>query len=205
MLPPTSLPQFIFYVLLAYLLGSISFAVLISKLLHIADPRSYGSKNPGATNILRKGHKFAAALTLVGDAFKGWLALFLAQHYGANISEIGLAYIAIAAFLGHLYPIFLKFKGGKGVAIAAGILLAIHPVLGFATLLTWLIVAVFFKYSSFAALVSAVFAPFYAFFLFGKSPYLFSIIIISLMLIIKHRYNIINLKNGQENKIGQNI
>src|ERR1700761_6269965 len=139
----------------AYLIGSISFAVIVSSAMGLADPRSYGSKNPGATNVLRSGNKLAAVLTLLGDAFKGWLAVWLTQHYAARfgLDDAAIALAAIAVFIGHLYPVFFRFKGGKGVATAAGILLAIDPILGLATLATWLIVAFFIRYSSLAALI----------------------------------------------------
>jgi len=142
----------------AYLIGSISFAVVVSAAMGLADPRSYGSGNPGATNVLRTGNKLAAILTLLGDAFKGWLAVWLVVHFGARfgLDSTAIALAAIAVFLGHLYPVFFRFQGGKGVATAAGVLLAIHPALGLATLLTWLIIAFFFRYSSLAALVAAV-------------------------------------------------
>src|SRR5215469_1559238 len=137
--------QMLIAAIAAYLIGSISFAVIVSAAMGLADPRSYGSKNPGATNVLRSGNKAAAILTLLGDAFKGWLAVWLVARFGPHygLDDAGVAVAALAVFLGHLYPVFFKFKGGKGVATAAGVLLAINPVLGGATLLTWLIVAFF--------------------------------------------------------------
>lgn len=148
-------------VLAAYLLGSISFALLASRIFGLADPRSYGSRNPGATNVLRSGHKGAAIFTLLGDAAKGWLAVFLAGRYAAEYGLPGytVGLVALAVFFGHLYPVFLKFKGGKGVATAAGVLLAINLWLGLATLGTWLVVALTMRYSSLAALVAAMAAP----------------------------------------------
>src|ERR1700676_4083914 len=139
----------------AYLIGSVSFAVIVSAAMGLADPRSYGSKNPGGTNALRRGNKKRADLTLVGDAFKGWLAVWLVARLGPRhgLDDSAVALAAIAVFLGHLYPVFFKFKGGKGVATAAGVLLAINPALGLATAATWFIVAFFFRYSSLAALV----------------------------------------------------
>lgn len=136
--------QILLVTLAAYLIGSVSFAVVVSAAMGLADPRSYGSKNPGATNVLRSGNKKAAILTLVGDAFKGWLAVWLVKRFG--FGDVAVAWAAIAVFLGHLYPVFFRFQGGKGVATAAGVLLAVHPVLGLATALTWLIVAFFFRY-----------------------------------------------------------
>ena len=156
-------------IILAYLIGSLSFAVIVSKLFGLPDPHTYGSGNPGATNVLRTGKKLAALLTLLGDAAKGWFALWLAQRYAVDfgLPPLALAGVALAVFIGHLFPIFFRFQGGKGVATAAGILIAINCWLGLATLATWLIIAVFFRYSSLAALMSAIFAPFYTFFLFG--------------------------------------
>jgi acyl phosphate:glycerol-3-phosphate acyltransferase len=185
----------------AYLIGSISFAVIVSATMGLADPRSYGSGNPGATNVLRSGNKRAAILTLVGDAFKGWLAVWLAGRLGFGPTGIALA--AIAVFTGHLYPIFFRFKGGKGVATAAGVLLAIHPVLGGATLLTWLIIAFFFRYSSLAALVAALFAPLFDVFLFGPSRISIAVAAMSALLILRHRANISKLLAGKESRIGE--
>jgi glycerol-3-phosphate acyltransferase PlsY len=192
---------------LAYLIGSIPFAVVVSKLMGLQDPRSYGSKNPGATNVLRSGSKAAAALTLLGDAFKGWFALWLAQMLAPGLSWTVFALVALAAFLGHLYPVFLGFKGGKGVATALGILLAIHPGLALATAATWVIIAVFFRYSSLAALVAAFFAPVY--YLFGsgvawyaQGPVGVALAIITLLLFYRHRANIARLLAGTESRIG---
>ena len=193
-------------VVLAYLIGSISFAVIVSASMGLADPRSYGSKNPGATNVLRSGNKLAAILTLLGDAFKGWLAVFLVAHYTDrfNLGEDAVAWAAIAVFIGHLYPVFFRFKGGKGVATAAGVLLAINPVLGLATGGTWLIIAVFLRYSSLAALISAIFAPLFYFFMFGTSngAELSAIFLMSALLIYRHSKNIGNLLQGKEARLG---
>ncbi|MFO0115462.1 MAG: glycerol-3-phosphate 1-O-acyltransferase PlsY [Betaproteobacteria bacterium] len=188
----------------AYLIGSLSFAVIVSKLMGLPDPHSYGSGNPGATNVLRTGKKAAALLTLVGDAGKGWFAVWLAQRVAADFSlnETTLAGVALAVFLGHLFPVFFRFQGGKGVATAAGILLAINLWLGLATLATWLIIAVFFRYSSLAALVASGFAPFYTFYLFGLTPYLPAVFAMCLLLIWRHRENITKLMNGTESKLG---
>ncbi|WP_250452188.1 glycerol-3-phosphate 1-O-acyltransferase PlsY [Caballeronia sp. ATUFL_M2_KS44] len=192
----------------SYLIGSISFAVVVSSAMGLADPRSYGSGNPGATNVLRTGNKLAAILTLVGDAFKGWLPVWLVGHFGARfgLDATGLATVvalsAIAVFLGHLYPVFFRFQGGKGVATAAGVLLAVHPALGLATLLTWLIIAFFFRYSSLAALVAAVFAPFFQVFLFGPSRISLAVLAMSALLVWRHRANISKLLAGKESRIG---
>ncbi|MEK6424206.1 MAG: glycerol-3-phosphate 1-O-acyltransferase PlsY [Burkholderia gladioli] len=188
----------------AYLIGSVSFAVVVSALMGLADPRSYGSKNPGATNVLRSGNRKAAILTLLGDAFKGWLAVWLVRHFGIG-GEIGVALAAIAVFLGHLYPIFFRFQGGKGVATAAGVLLAISPALGVATLLSWLVIAFCFRYSSFAALVAAVFAPIFDVYLFGTrdNPVAWAVLAMSVLLVWRHRANISKLLKGQESRIGE--
>ncbi|WP_186116163.1 glycerol-3-phosphate 1-O-acyltransferase PlsY [Burkholderia gladioli] len=195
--------QILIATIVAYLIGSVSFAVVVSALMGLADPRSYGSKNPGATNVLRSGNKKAAVLTLLGDAFKGWLAVWLVRHFGIG-GELGVALAAIAVFLGHLYPIFFRFQGGKGVATAAGVLLAISPALGIATLLSWLVIAFCFRYSSFAALVAAVFAPIFDVWLFGTrdNPVAWAVLAMSLLLIWRHRANISKLLKGQESRIG---
>lgn len=195
---------------LAYLLGSLSFAVLVSRAMGMADPRSYGSRNPGATNVLRSGNRTAALLTLLLDAFKGWLAVWLAHLAGAawGLQPAAVALVAVAVFLGHLYPVYFHFRGGKGVATAAGLLLAVQPWLGLATIATWIIVAAFFRYSSLAALVSAVFAPLYywfgGLFVWTVDPaMLAALILVSGMLIWRHRSNIGKLLRGQESRIGQ--
>jgi len=163
-------------------------------------------KNPGATNVLRSGNKLAAILTLFGDAFKGWLAVFLVAHYGDrfNVGDEGIALAALAVFIGHLYPVFFRFKGGKGVATAAGVLLAISPVLGLATAGTWLIIAFFLRYSSLAALISAIFAPVFYFFMYGTSngAELTAIFLMSALLIYRHSKNIGNLLQGKESRLG---
>ena len=193
----------------AYLIGSISFAVVVSKCMRLPDPYSYGSGNPGATNVLRTGNKRAAVLTLLGDALKGFLAVILARLVlgEAMVIQGAAAWIfcgvVIAVFLGHLYPIFHGFKGGKGVATAAGILFAISWVLGLATLGTWLIVAFFMRYSSLAALSAATFAPLYFTFLFGVQPMSLAILVMSLLLIYRHRSNIRNLMNGTETRLAK--
>ena len=192
-------------VVLAYAIGSVSFAVLVSRLMGLADPRSYGSRNPGATNVLRGGNTLAAVLTLLGDAAKGWAAVFVAKslalRYGLGDTTIAL--VALAVFAGHLYPVFHRFAGGKGVATAAGVLLALNPWVGLATLATWLIIAFFFRYSSLAALVAAVFAPLYYGFLFGPEVIGLAVLVMSGLLIWRHRLNISNLIAGKESRIGQ--
>jgi len=192
------------FVIAAYLIGSISFAVLMSKAFGLADPRTYGSGNPGATNVLRSGKKAAAVLTLLGDAAKGWLAVFaaikLAPHDGQGLLIVAL--VSLAVFLGHVFPVFLKFKGGKGVATALGVLLALSGWLGLAVLATWLLVAVVFRYSSLAALVAAVGAPIYAMVLILRPELVFAVAIMSMLLIWRHKGNIQNLLTGKESKIG---
>jgi glycerol-3-phosphate acyltransferase PlsY len=189
---------------IAYLIGSVSFAVVVSKAYGLSDPRTYGSGNPGATNVLRSGNKAAAVLTLIGDAAKGWLAVFLAQVYGPRygVGETGIALVAIAVFLGHLYPVFFRFKGGKGVATAAGILLALDPWLGLGVLATWVAVAVIFRYSSLAALVAAALAPIYHAFFGDLSVITLAIAAMSLLLIWRHRANIEKLMAGKESRLG---
>lgn len=202
------LPSFI-AIVLSYLLGSLSFAVIVSRALGMADPRSYGSGNPGATNVLRSGNKAAALATLVLDALKSWLPVALIRWYGPDFDMgLGTAALAgLAAFLGHLYPIFFGFKGGKGVATAAGALLGIDWLLGLSTGLTWLIIAFFFRYSSLASLVAAFFAP--AFYLIGGGivwpldrTVLLVLIAISLLLVWRHRENIRRLAAGTESRLG---
>lgn len=196
----------VFYLLLilgSYLIGSISFAVLVSKVMRLPDPHTYGSGNPGATNVLRTGNKLAAVLTLLGDALKGYVALFLAKALiGVEVDSWVLPAVAAAAFLGHLFPVFHGFKGGKGVATALGILLGIDAWLGLATLSTWLIVAFFMRYSSLAALIAALFAPLYFIFLFGIQPMALAIALMSVLLIVRHKANIQKLLDGTEGRIG---
>lgn len=198
--------QSVFYLLLitgAYLMGSMSFAVLVSKMMRLPDPHSYGSGNPGATNVLRTGNKLAAVLTLLGDAAKGYVAVLLARALvGVDVESWVLPAVAVAAFLGHLFPVFHGFKGGKGVATALGILLGISGWLGLATLSTWLIVAFFMRYSSLAALISAMFAPLYFIFLFGVQPMSGAIAVMSGLLVWRHQGNIKKLLDGTEGRIG---
>jgi acyl phosphate:glycerol-3-phosphate acyltransferase len=193
---------------LAYLIGSISFAVVVSKCMRLPDPHTYGSGNPGATNVLRTGNKLAAALTFLGDALKGYFAVMLArvllgdQSLTSTLSSWVLCGVVLAVFLGHLFPIFHGFKGGKGVATACGILFGVNAILGIATLSTWIIVAVFLRYSSLAALAAAVFGPIYFVFLFGLQPMGIALTLVCLLLIWRHRSNIRNLMNGTESRIG---
>ena len=192
-------------VLGGYLIGSLSFAVIVSRAMGLADPRSYGSTNPGATNVLRSGNRGAALATLVLDALKGYLPVLLTLIFGPRLGlgEQTAALVGLAAFVGHLRPVFFRFEGGKGVATAAGVLLALNPMLGAATLVTWVIIAVFFRYSSLAALISAAFAPFYQLLIWGAEPAMIAIAPISLLLIWRHSANIRKLMTGKESKIGQ--
>jgi glycerol-3-phosphate acyltransferase PlsY len=193
---------------IAYLIGSVSFAVVVSKCMRLPDPHSYGSGNPGATNVLRTGNKLAAVLTLLGDALKGYFAVMLArillgdESLTSTLSSWLLCGGVIAVFLGHLFPIFHGFKGGKGVATACGILFGINWILGAATLSTWIIVAMFMRYSSLAALAAAVFGPIYFVFLFGFQPMSIALLVVCLLLIWRHRSNIKNLMDGTESRIG---
>ena len=194
---------------LAYLLGSLSFAVIVSRVMGLKDPRDYGSKNPGATNVLRSGNKGAAIATLLLDGLKGWLPVVLVKWIGKDygLGDGTLAAVGFAAFVGHLYPVFFKFKGGKGVATAAGVLLGIDWLLGLATLATWVIVAYFSRYSSVASMASAAFAPLF-YFMGDRGPWytersiLLAIFIMSVLLIVRHRENIKKLMKGSESKLG---
>ena len=182
----------------AYLLGSVSFAIVVSKLLRLPDPRSYGSKNPGATNVLRSGSKAAAILTLVGDAAKGWLAVWLALRYAPAAAP----YAALAVFLGHLFPAYHRFQGGKGVATAAGVLFGIDWRIGLGTLVTWIVIAFFLRYSSLAALVAAAFAPFAVALVLGINAFLVAVLVMSALLVWRHKENIARLAAGTESRIG---
>ena len=193
---------------LAYLIGSVSFAVVVSKCMRLPDPHSYGSGNPGATNVLRTGNKRAAVMTLLGDALKGFVAVVLARmilgeaSLTSSLNSWILCGVVVAVFLGHLFPIFHGFKGGKGVATACGILFGINWILGLATLATWIIVAKFMRYSSLAALAAAVFGPIYFVFLFGFHPMGIALLVVCALLIWRHRSNIHNLMNGKESRNG---
>ncbi len=193
------------FAVVAYLLGSVSFAIVVSRLFRLEDPRTFGSGNPGATNVLRTGNKKAAALTLLGDCVKGWIPVALAVQFNEllGLGTAGIALVAVAVFAGHLWPVFFRFKGGKGVATALGVLLGLNPLLGLATLVTWIVVAYAFRYSSLAALVAAVFAPFYYTLLFGVDAISLAVLIMSVLLIWRHKKNIGNLLSGKESRIGK--
>ena len=187
-----------------YLLGSVSFAVVVSRLFGLADPRSYGSGNPGATNVLRSGSKAAAALTLLGDALKGVLAVWLVRRFGPQfgLGEATAAWAGAAAFIGHLFPVFFRFEGGKGVATFLGVILIVNPWLGGAACLLWLLVAFFFRYSSAASLAAAAAAPFIQAFVWGFDAVLAAVTVMTLLLVFRHQQNIANLLAGKERKIG---
>ena len=196
----------IVFIVTAYLIGSLSFAVIVSRMFGLPDPHSYGSGNPGATNVLRTGRRLAALLTLAGDCGKGALAVILARHFAADygVDKMnGIALVALAVFLGHLYPVFFRFKGGKGVATALGILCAIDLWLGLATLASWLVIMLFFRTVSLASIIAAVFAPFYTGWLFGMaSPLLPGVLAIAALLIYRHKENIQRLLAGKEGRVG---
>jgi acyl phosphate:glycerol-3-phosphate acyltransferase len=185
-------------VLASYLLGSVSFAIVVSRLMRLPDPRSYGSKNPGATNVLRTGRKAAAALTLSGDALKGLVAVLVCQRFAPE----AVPYAALAAFLGHLFPLWHRFEGGKGVATAAGVLFGLDWRLGLGTVATWVIIAAFLRYSSLASLVAALFAPFFTALLFGFGPAFAGVLAMAALLVWRHRENIARLVAGNESRIG---
>jgi glycerol-3-phosphate acyltransferase PlsY len=188
------------YALGGYLAGSIPFAVIVSRVLRLPDPRTYGSKNIGATNVLRSGHRVAALATLIGDAGKGWAAVLAVRALGATDDVIAL--VAFSAFLGHCFPVWLRFRGGKGVATAAGVLMAIDWILAVAVLAVWLTVVAATRYSSLAAIVAAVAAPLAAWYLEGVGPVLAAVAAMSLLLIARHRANIAKLLRGEESRIG---
>jgi glycerol-3-phosphate acyltransferase PlsY len=187
-----------------YLIGSLSFAVIVSRAFRLPDPHTYGSGNPGATNVLRTGKKLAAVLTLAGDAGKGWVAVFLAQGLALDygVGEAGIAGVAVSTFLGHLYPVYFGLRGGKGVATALGIMLALNPWLGLAALATWVAVVAVFRISSLAALVAALLAPVWSIWLTGLNFAAGAVLAVSLLLIWRHRENIRRLLAGQESRIG---
>jgi acyl phosphate:glycerol-3-phosphate acyltransferase len=193
----------------AYAIGSLSFAVIVSRAMGLSDPRSYGSKNPGATNVLRSGNKVAALLTLAFDALKGYvpvvLVLALGPRWGLGGGTLATAaaFTGLAAFVGHLWPIFFRFEGGKGVATAAGALMAINPLLGLAVLASWVLIVLFFRYSSLASLVAAAFAPFFQALIWGITPALLAITVMSALLAWRHQGNIKKLLAGTESKLGQ--
>jgi glycerol-3-phosphate acyltransferase PlsY len=193
--------------LMAYVLGSIPFAVIVSRVFALPDPRSYGSGNPGATNVLRTGRKVAAALTLLGDAFKGWLAVFLAQRMAeAGTADAAVAAAAVAVTLGHMYPVFLRFRGGKGVSTSVGVLMALDLWLAAGAIATWLVIALVFRFSSLAALVATAFATIFSFYLHGMGRFPLElaagVTVISVLLVWRHKANIRNLVAGTEARIG---
>ena len=186
-------------VLAAYLLGSVSFAIVVSRLMRLPDPRSYGSGNPGATNVLRTGRMAAAALTLAGDMGKGWLAVWLSGRYLPD----AMALAGLAAFIGHLYPAFYRLRGGKGVATAAGVLFGFNVWLGAGTLATWLVIAALLRYASLASMIAALFAAFYALWRFGLMPIAAAVAVMAGLLVWRHRGNIRRLVAGTESRLGQ--
>jgi glycerol-3-phosphate acyltransferase PlsY len=188
-----------------YLLGSLSFAIVISRVMGLADPRSYGSKNPGATNVLRSGSKPAAVLTLLGDALKGTLAVWLAARFGPayGIDESGVALTGLAAFVGHLYPVYFRFRGGKGVATFFGVIAMLNAWVGLMAGVAWIVVAIFFRYSSAASLTAAVVAVFGWAFLMGFDAGLVCVALMAGLLVARHKQNILNLRAGRERRIGE--
>jgi acyl phosphate:glycerol-3-phosphate acyltransferase len=192
------------FTLLAYLIGSISFAVITSRALGLPDPRTYGSGNPGATNVLRTGKKHAAALTLLGDCIKGYVAVLIPSFLAApDVRELAIAASAVAVVLGHMYPVFFRFVGGKGVATALGVLLAVNIYVAAGTVATWLIIVAFFRISSLGALIASAFAPFFTLILFSPAhPYFFAVLALSALLVWRHRTNIRKLLDGTEARIG---
>jgi glycerol-3-phosphate acyltransferase PlsY len=188
------------YAVGAYLLGSIPFAILVSRAMGLADPRTYGSGNIGATNVLRSGNRRAAFLTLLGDAAKGWVAVLVARLLGAPAEIVAL--VAFFAFLGHVFPVWLRFNGGKGVATAAGVLIAIDWRLGVAVLVVWLVVVFATRYSSLASIVAALFAPFATGYFQGVGPLLYAVIGMAVLLVFRHKTNIAKLVRGEESKVG---
>jgi glycerol-3-phosphate acyltransferase PlsY len=191
------------FIAVAYLLGSLSFAVIVSRVMRLPDPRQYGSGNPGATNVLRTGRKTAAALTLLGDALKGWVAVVLARALAPQfgLPEDIVLLCALAVFIGHLFPVFFRFQGGKGVATALGVLVGLDPWLGLACLATWLLMARAFRISSLAALTTAVLAPVYAGLLMGWGNTALAVLVIALLLVYRHKSNLVKLASGQEDRI----
>ncbi|OFN85857.1 glycerol-3-phosphate 1-O-acyltransferase PlsY [Neisseria sp. HMSC064E01] len=191
-------------VIAAYLIGSLSFAVIVSKYYGMDDPRTYGSGNPGATNVLRSGKKKAAALTLLGDALKGLVAVVLARclQDALNLSDITIAVVAVAALVGHMWPLFFGFKGGKGVATALGVLLALSPATALVCAAIWLVMAFGFKVSSLAALAATVAAPLVAFWLMPYPSWAWATVVIAVLVLYRHKSNIQNLLQGKEGKIG---
>ena len=193
------------FIILAYLLGSVSFAIIASWIFRLPDPRTFGSMNPGATNVLRSGNKAAAILTLLGDAGKGWVAVILAQHFAPvwGLDNKVIAGVALLVFLGHIWPVFLRFKGGRGVATAVGVVLGLNLWPGILAVITWIIVALIWRFSSLSALVAATLTPIYAWIFLGSDLSTFVIFTISLLVIWRHKSNIANLLAGKETRIGK--
>ncbi len=192
------------FAVIAYLLGSVSFAMISSWLFKLPDPRTYGSKNPGATNVLRSGKRSAAIVTLLGDAGKGWLAVALAQYYVPlwGLDHKAIAVVALSVFLGHIFPVFLRFRGGKGVATAVGVLLGLNIWVGLMAIATWLLTAIFSRISSLSAIVAAILAPIYMVSIYESTDYFLAVLIMSMILIWRHQSNIVNLLSGKEQRIG---
>ena len=188
------------FILIAYLIGSLSFAVIVSRAFGLPDPHSYGSGNPGATNVLRSGRKAAALLTLIGDGAKGWIAVFLALKFGPawGVDADGVAAVSLAVFIGHLFPVFFGFRGGKGVATALGVMLALNIWLGLSVLATWLLAAYMWRISSLSALIAATFAPFYAMLTLQTHVYIWAMLTLTLLILWRHKTNIRNLLTGRE-------
>ncbi|MDO9394312.1 MAG: glycerol-3-phosphate 1-O-acyltransferase PlsY [Methylotenera sp.] len=199
-IPVTLIP--VIWIVAAYLLGSVAFGIIVSKLFGLPDPRTVGSGNPGATNVLRSGKKLAAALTLLGDVLKGWIPVWLALR--SDMLMWVVASVGLAVFIGHLYPIFYKFKGGKGVATALGVMLALSPLLGLAAIVTWVLVFAIFRYSSLAAIMAAALAPVYAWFLLSAyKDYFITVLVMAVFLIWRHKTNIEKLLTGTESGFGK--
>ena len=190
--------------LIAYLVGSLSFAIIVSKLMGLGDPRTYGSRNPGATNVLRSGNKTAAVLTLLLDALKGFVPVALVQYYAFELGfeDTTIAFVGVLAFVGHLWPVFFRFQGGKGVATALGVLLGYEPLLGLSILVTWVAMAALFRYSSLASIVAALFAPFITLLFFDRPPVALGVTVMSLLLMWRHSRNFVSLLKGKEPKLG---
>jgi glycerol-3-phosphate acyltransferase PlsY len=196
--------------LVAYLIGSLSFAVIVSKLMRLPDPRTYGSNNPGATNVLRSGSKAAAVLTLVLDALKGYVPTALVSRFAFELgltesatTDAVIAFVGVAAFLGHLFPVFFRFQGGKGVATAAGALFAYEPLLGALTLLVWVLIAAVFRYSSLASILAAGLAPFFMLLIFDRPIIALAVGCMSVLLVWRHWRNIVKLMQGRESRLGE--
>ena len=190
----------------AYLIGSVSFAVIVSRAFGMPDPRTYGSGNPGATNVLRSGRKSAAVITLLGDVFKGWIAVWIAARFAQpENAALTMALAGALSVIGHMYPVFHRFEGGKGVATALGMLLGFHVYIALGAMSTWIIIALFFRMSSLASITAAAFAPFATWMFYGFAhPFFASVMVVAVLLIYRHQANIKKILSGTENKFGQN-